>query len=111
MKTLTITLATLATITLMSITCGSARAEGFGWYVASRPVYQTSIYAASPQLYYTSGIGVRTVIIDGHHADVWHDTSHLHYRPARVVRHGNHLHYVPGRYLVHRTGHWDHVHP
>ncbi len=37
---------------------------------------------------------------------VWHDTSHYHYQPSRVVPHGNHLHYTPGHYDLHRTGHW-----
>ena len=42
----------------------------------------------------------------GPHLD-WHDTSHLHWRPAGAVRHGNHFDYVPGGWEVHRTGHWD----
>ena len=111
MNKLTLTLAALATIALLSLSAASAKAAGFGWYASSRPVYQTSFYTYAPQpVYYTSGFGASTFYVEDQHQDVWHDTSHLHYQPSRVIGHGNHYDYVPARYEVHRTGHWDHVH-
>ena len=38
---------------------------------------------------------------------VWHDTTHLDYHPAELIRHRNHYHYQPGHYDVHEDGHWD----
>ena len=42
----------------------------------------------------------------GYRAPVWHDTSHYHYHPTSVYRHGNHYHVNPGHYDLHRSGHW-----
>jgi hypothetical protein len=113
MKKLTLTLAALATITLLSLSVSSANAQGFGWYVSSRPVYKTQIYGYAPKtVYHRPGFGASAVVVGDydHHDYVWHDTSHLHYRPSRLVLHGDHFHYQPGQYEVHHTGHWDHVH-
>ncbi len=107
MKKLTLAFAAVAAIALMSLAADPAKAAGFGWYFSSGPSYQT-YYNPTP-IYYNSGFG-QGGFHDDHHADDWHDTSHLHYRPARFLRHGNHFDYVPGRYEIHRTGHWDHVH-
>jgi hypothetical protein len=111
MKKLTLTLVALATITLLSLSASAAQAAGFRVYVSTparyRPIYPA--YTARP-IYYTPGFGASTVVVGRYHADVWHDTPHLHYRPAAIVPHGDHLDYVPERYEVHHTGHWDHVH-
>jgi hypothetical protein len=104
-------LAALATIAFLSLPASSANAQRFGWYATSRPVYQTSYYTVPRTTYYTPGFGASSIYVENDHADVWHDTSHLHYRPATFIRHGNHFDYVPGGYELHRTGHWDHVHP
>ena len=42
----------------------------------------------------------------GYRGSWYHDTSHLHYHPAQVYRHGDHFHVQPGHYDLHRTGHW-----
>jgi hypothetical protein len=111
MKKLTLTLAALATIVMLSLSISTASAAGFRIYTSSRPVYRTSVYGYAPRpIYYTPGYGASTVVVGGYHADVWHDTSHLHYRPAAIVPHGDHYDYVPERYEVHSTGHWDHMH-
>jgi hypothetical protein len=113
MKTLTLTLAALATITLLSLSASYANAQGFGWYVSSRPVYTTQVYGYTPKtVYHRPGFGAAAVVVGDydHHDYVYHDTSHLHYRPSRLVLHGNHFHYQPGGYEVHHTGHWDHAH-
>lgn len=111
MRKLTLTLAALATITLVSLSISSVNAQGYGWYVPSRPVYQTNFYGYStPPVYYNPSFGGSAVVVDNYHEDVWHDTSHLHYRPSRLTWHGNHLHYAPAQYEVHDTGHWDHAH-
>ena len=68
-------------------------ALGYG-YTALTPVYPGN-FARSfvPPAYYSCG-------------PRWHDTTHLDYHPASVVRHGSHWHVIPGHYDVHRTGHW-----
>ncbi len=38
----------------------------------------------------------------------FHDTSHYHWHPAEIRRHGNHWHVQPGHWDLHRTGHWHH---
>jgi hypothetical protein len=111
MKMLTLTLAALTTIVLMSLSVSPAKADGYGWYVSSRPVYKTSYYGYSARpIYVTSGYGASTIVVGDHHDHVWHDTSHLHYRPPTLRWHGNHFDYEPERYEVHHTGHWDHGH-
>ncbi len=40
----------------------------------------------------------------------WHDTSHWHYLPPRVIRHCDHYHVQPGGWLFHQDGHWDDHH-
>jgi hypothetical protein len=111
MKKLTLTLAALVTIALLSLSASSANAQGVRWYVSSRPVYGAQVYGFTPQtIYHRPGFGASTVIVGGHNPYVWHDESHLHYRPSRLVQHGNHFHYEPGQYEVHQTGHWDYAH-
>src|SRR5262245_53099771 len=110
MKKLSLTLATLVTITLLSLFVSSANAQGVRLYV-SRPVYGASYYAAVQRpIYVTPGYGARTVVVSGLHDHVWHDTSHVHYRRPTLTWHGDHFDYEPGQYEVHNTGHWDHVH-
>ena len=46
--------------------------------------------------------------VDPYHS--YHDTSHYHYAPPAIIRHGRHLHVRPGGYYLHRTGHIDHHH-
>lgn len=38
----------------------------------------------------------------------YHDTTHIHRTPSRLVPHRNHYDLIPGRNIVHRTGHWHH---
>jgi len=103
MKKLTLTLAALTTIALVSFSIRPVQAAGFGWYVSPSPVYQTGYFGYSPSpTYVTSRYDASPY--------VWHNTSHLHYRPPTLRWHGNHFDYEPARYEVHDTGHWDHVH-
>jgi len=37
----------------------------------------------------------------------WHDTTHLDYHPAELIRHRGHYHYQPGHFDLHEEGHWD----
>jgi hypothetical protein len=88
-------------IVLISISANTAKAQGgFGWYG-----YPTVYPAVYPTIYPTT-VGYGGI----YHGDVWHDTSHVHYHAPKIILHGNHVHFVPGRRVVHRTGHWDHLH-
>jgi hypothetical protein len=122
MTKLTLTLAVLTGSVLINAPL-SADAAGFGWNVYSTNAYQAryprsqSYYGAGygyPNAYYPGGYGAyyhdNYHHDDFHYGDVWHDTSHLHYQPPRLIPHRGHFHYEPGRYEVHRTGHIDHYH-
>jgi hypothetical protein len=56
---------------------------------------------------YGGGYGVGYGVGYGGGQAYWHDTTHLDYHPAELVRHRNHYHYQPGQYDVHVDGHWD----
>jgi len=118
MKKLSSAIVVVAVFGLLSASAGVAQAAGFVWY-SSSPRNQTSYYGSSnftygnyPTNYKTNKVYLQPRDYYGYGDDdhAWHDTSHLHYRPAALQRHGNHYHYVPSHYEVHETGHWDHLH-
>ncbi len=116
MKKLTLAISLVTVFGLTSFATSAAEAAGFGWsssspvYVNTYPVYQTYKTYPTYKTYTSSKVylGNAGVYVDGDHA--YHNTSHLHYRPAHLKRHGDHFHYVPERYEVHHTGHWHHLH-
>src|SRR5690606_7166545 len=95
MKTLAIAIAAAAGMFLM--TSGSAQAGGCGYGGYGYGGYgRSSFYGGG----FSGGYGL------GYRQTTWHDTSHFHYTPNRIIPHGDHYHVQPGGVYLHRTGHW-----
>ncbi|MGB7344501.1 MAG: hypothetical protein WBD20_09830 [Pirellulaceae bacterium] len=80
---------------------GSGYGSGYGGGYAARPSFGQS-YGHG----YSSHYGARYA--PSYSSRRFHDTSHYHYHPTEVRRHGNHYDVIPGHYDLHRTGHFHH---
>ena len=110
MKTLLLTLGTLAATLVLSSAPAPAKADGLGFHI-SGPGYHVDFGRPHHRhVYYTNYYGDYGSYYDHYYGggSVWHDTSHWDYHPGEFVRHRNHYHYVPGHYDFHEDGHWDH---
>lgn len=115
MNKLSLAIAAASAIALVSLGANAANAQyGFGFYTYTPTVYPvvyttnypTTVYPVTP--IYGNVYSPGYTQIDSDH--VWHDESHVHYIPPKIVQHKNHFHVVPGRYKVHQTGHLHHLH-
>ena len=84
----------------VSLQIGGLRGSSFGYSsaFAGTQAYSSGYVNPYSSFGYTAGRYVAP--------PVYHDTTHLDFHPATIIRHGTHFHVAPPHYDVHHSGHY-----